>query len=109
MVADDGDAHRARTPAGVFGSAHPDSARHELVVAPFFRTSAPCVANKPPLEKPCPVSAERVDRALAAAGFLSWIFDFFEGPASAHWWATARPGLYPWRQFGVGADLNIVC
>ena len=61
----------------------------------FFRTRVPFVVKQPPIEKPCPVSAERLGRALAVAGFLPWIFDFFEGPAWAHWWATARPGRYP--------------
>ena len=61
----------------------------------FFQTSVPHVVNKPPIENLCPVSAERSGHALAVAGFLPWIFDFFEGPAWAHWWATARPGRYP--------------
>lgn len=43
----------------------------------FCRTRELFVVKKPPIEKPCPVSAERFGRALAVAGFLSWIFDFF--------------------------------
>ena len=62
----------------------------------FCRTREPFIFKKPPIEKPCPVSAERLGRALAVAGFLPWIFDFFERLTSAHWWATARPGLYSW-------------